>query len=173
MENLIKRFFFVFIFGIIKLMAATYEPYVDEIVKSFSQEMKKEFNLICIGDGGSMPRDVETIKVSLVAYRRASIEEARELEVKSTQRLVQLINNHEKIRTYLREYPFTPKRAEVAISFQKKDDSDYTDGSVSYVSQIDNKIYYRRTDPKTEKLVRIAEETFDEALKLVKGNSGS
>lgn len=146
---------------------AVYEKYVDEIVLSLSQNAKQDLDLISIGDGGRMPNDIERIDVKFIKCAKASINEARELEVKATEKLVQLINAHEKIRPYLREYPFKANRTAVAISFQKKDGSDYTDGSVAYVTQINNMIYYAGIDPKTLQLYDIAVEPYEEALKKI------
>lgn len=171
-QALVKALFLIFVFGFTKIIAienAVYVTYVNEIVNAFSKEMKRDFNLICIGDGGAMPHDVEKVIIMFSAYRKTTIEEARELEVGAVQRFLQLINAHEKIRPYLREYPFTPKRVEISISFQKKNNSHYADGSVAFIYQTNNKIVYRSVDPKTQELVALADETYEEALKLVQG----
>ncbi len=131
---------------------AGYEVYVNEMIRSFGKEMEHEFDLICSGGGGQMPRDVEMIEVSFVAYRKGSIEEARKLEVQGTQKLLKHINNHEKIRPYLREYPFKHNRASVSISFRNPESGHhYTDGSVVYVSFARNIIFYSGSEIKMEK----------------------
>lgn len=150
-----------------------YEIFVNEIIRTFAKEMKKDFNLLCIGEGGSMPYDVESIEVSFFAYRKATIEEARELIIKANQRLIEIINEHKKIRPFLREYPFTSKRAMLSISFKKKNNMRYTDGSVTLAFHVYNRakdrniIHYFKADPKTEDLVDLLVEQYDEALKLV------
>ena len=82
-----------------------YLIYVNEVTRQFEKEMQKEFGLLCIGSGGSMPHDVEEIDVRFAAYRKATIEQARILVVLATQKLLKMINNHKKIRPFLREYP--------------------------------------------------------------------
>lgn len=124
-----------------------YTQYVAEISSSFSNQMKKEFGIECIGSGGSMPYDVEEISIKFVAYQRTTIEEARALEVKVTERLVQMINAHEKIRPFLKEPPFPYYRTKVGISFYKRNNIPYLDGSVAYVSHVNSKIYYRAENP--------------------------
>src|SRR5262249_10664414 len=104
--------------------------YVNEVVREFSREMRQEFGLVRKGGGGSMPYDIESIEVNFKAYQRATIDEACALEVMVTERLLKAINNHPKIRPYLREYPFTPPRAEIGISFYKLNDRPYTEGVV-------------------------------------------
>jgi hypothetical protein len=155
-----------------------YTIYVDEIVRSFAKEMKKEFGLVCIGGGGGMPYDIEEISVKFVDYKKATIEQAREIEINGTEKLLKMINTHKKIRPYLREYPFVPKRARVSISFYKPDNEYYLDGSVARVSQVKGMIYYDRAEPtKTKKyttvdLIELHEEPYEEALKIVNEDKG-
>ena len=94
-----------------------YEQHVNEIVKLFAIQMKKELGLDCIGDGGRMPHDVEEVEVKFTCNRRATIEEARRLEVYVSSQLVEVINSHDKLRPFLREYPFSSERARVVITF--------------------------------------------------------
>jgi hypothetical protein len=148
-----------------------YVKYVDEIVRGFSKEMKKDFGLVFIGSGGRMSEDVDAISVRFLAYQRAGIEEARELEVKSTEKLLKMINEHKKIRSYLREYPFVSKRVNVSISFKDPNNRRYVDGSVAVVSNVNGKVYYDKAEPSktdiTEELIDMHEETYEEALKIV------
>lgn len=146
--------------------AEDYEIYVNEIIKSFAKEMRQELGLVCIGDGGRMPYDVEEIAVKFIAYRRATVEEARALEVFATERLLLLINNHEKIRPYLREYPFGANRTEVGIAFCKPDSSENNDGSVSYVSHIRDNLHYYGRDPKTDNSYDLLKEPYSAARKI-------
>ena len=150
-----------------------YEVYVNQIVRSVAKEAKERFDLICTGDGGRMPYDVQEIEVHFCARRRATIEEARQLEVACTEMLVRHINQHELIRPFLGEYPFGPNRASVAISFIQKDNSSYTDGSVAFVFQARNKLFYRREDPVTKNLMPILDEPYVEAVAIVHGDASS
>lgn len=143
-----------------------YELYVDEIVKCFSHQMIKEFDLFFEGDGGSMPHDVESIRISFNAHRRASIEEARKIELYATEKLLKMINVHQKIKPFLREYPFTPQRVEICISFSNKH-GPFRDGTVGHVSMIRGNIVYRAYDPVSEQSIDLLRESYAEALKIV------
>ena len=149
-----------------------YTQYVAEITRSFSKEMKKEFGLECVGNGGCMPYDVEEISIKFVAYQRATVEQARELEVKVTERFIQAINAHEKIKPFLRESPFPSRRTRVGISFDKRNNTPYLDGSVAYVSQVNSRIYYRAENPDNPDVYKqIKDEPYEEARKIVQANS--
>ena len=98
----------------------------------------------------------------------------------------------EKIRPYLREYPFHTDRIGISISFRTNTDGHPLDGSVAHVSIGKSKIFYytaemRMSDPINsisldknnkpitkiipgeleEELVPLMEESYEEALKIV------
>ncbi len=148
--------------------APDYSVYVKEIINSFAEEMNREFGLVCVGDGRKMPRDVEEIDIKFKAYRRATTEEARAFQVIVTQKLLEKINAHEKIRPYLREFPFKSERVSVTISFSMPNGLRYSDGSVALVQPARNKIFYCTTDPFTKKLIDLLEEPYAEAEQFVK-----
>lgn len=143
-----------------------YLKYSGEATRTFSKEIEKELGIYCCGSGGSMPDDVEEIEVECFAYQHATIEQARDLLIKATEKLRSTINSHLKLRPFLREYPFTVPRTKVAISFVKKRTNEsYTDGSVAYVFQVRNRIYYHAEDAKTHNFIDLFDEPYEEALK--------
>ncbi len=170
----VKMIFFVlFLLVGMKPMNAVYVPapylkYVSEITKSTGAEMEKEFDLVYIGGGGRMPNDVEEIDLKFIAYRKGTIKEAREIEVTGTEKLVKKINEHENLRPYLREYPVKADRAYISVAFRKKDNTRYSDGSVALAFQARNSLFYRQENPNTENLEPLFQESYEEALKIVK-----
>lgn len=143
-----------------------YEVYVDRIIKNFAEEMQKELSLVCIGSGGRMSKNIEEVSVKFIAYREASIKEARELEIRAIERLLKSINTNEKIRPYLNEFPFKRKNLEISISFQNPDNTHSTTG-VAFIYQIRGIIYYDRINLHSGRLEDLAKETYEEALKVV------
>jgi len=144
-----------------------YLAYVNEIVKTCAAEIEKEFDIDYVGNGGSMPNDVEKIDVVFTGSRRASLEEAREIEVRAIEKLLHAINNHEKIRPFLREYPFTAKGVGVSLSFENPWHYHYSDGTIAHMFSTKDKIFYDINDPITERLVDYLEEPFEVAQKIV------
>src|SRR3989344_2784126 len=168
-----------------------YLKYVDEIVDGFVKDMKKKYDLNCYGSGGSMPTDVQKIKVLFTSYRKSTVDDVRKMEVNAVQELLQRINAHEKIRPYLREYPFGTDRVGITISFRTETDDRPFDGSVALVFLVKNKICYYTAEIQieeptpliyvneknevvrelieggpTEELIPLMEETYEEALKI-------
>lgn len=148
-----------------------YGLYVQQIVSPVAKELEKEFGIICTGGGGRMPNDVEEIEITFVAYKKATIEEARQIEVKATEKLLKAINAHEKIKPYLRDYPFKSNRAKISLSFRKKDNSCYRDGSVVHVLHVKNKIHYFSEDALTQSRILLKDEPYEEAVKVLEAPS--
>jgi hypothetical protein len=150
-----------------------YTQYVGEVTSTFLKQVYKEFGIECGASGGSMPYDVEEIYVQLSAYRSATVEEARELEVILTEKFVQIINAHEKLRPFLREYPFPPGRARIALSFRKsKKKNHFTDDDITFVCHAKNRLYYLAKNPDNPYVRKdIKDEPYDEARKIVQENA--
>jgi len=169
-KNMNRFLIFIFLFTYGNLFAkdaAMYIKYANEIISDFTRDMEREFGLICIGDGGRLAYDVDGLKICFNAYQRATIDQACALEIKVTERLLALINNHPKIRPYLREYPFTAPRANVSISFEKPNGQPYTDGIVvGYVFQVNGYIFYCKMDEQGH-LHDLGEEPYEAALRIV------
>jgi len=124
-----------------------YLKYVDQIIKEFVHEMERDYGLICDGSGGSMPKNVQTIDVSFNVYHKGTIEEARVLMVKAKTKLVEKVNTHEKIRPYLKHYPFRLEDAEISLAFLKQNGAYYLDDSVAFVcTGKDDNIAYKKVE---------------------------
>ncbi len=136
--------------------------------------LQKELNLFCDGEGGSMHSNiVSSIYLSFYTERRASIEEARELLVRATEKFAKAINADENIRPYLAEYPFPPSRVQLSISFEVSGkDEYYADGTVSSISQVHNTIYYYTKEPlrSPKNHDPFLTEPYPDALKIVQSS---
>ncbi len=173
-----KSFIVIFLMILLELKvnakeyeAPLYEQYADEVTNAFLKEVYRKYGFECEATGGSMPHDVEEISVSLFANQTATVEQARELEIKLTERFAQIINAHEKIRPFLREYPFPSSRARVSISFRasKKKKEAFKDDEVFHVFQAKKQIYYQARNYENPYLLNdIKDEPYEEALKIVK-----
>ena len=150
-----------------------YIPYVQEIRHAYAKKMKEKFGLVPSGYGGTQRKKVEMLSMDFTTYRRATIEEARGLLLIAMDQLVKAINAHEKIGSFLISKPFSYNRIEICINF-KGPNGDYCDGSVTRVYNIDglggnrenrNKLFYYLTDPFENNIVKLHNESYDEAMK--------
>jgi hypothetical protein len=146
-----------------------YEKYMNEIIKEFEKAACKEFGIEAIGSGGAAPGDVLSFDVSFWMRKKGTVEEARELIVKLKEKFRVIINNHEKIRPYLREYPISIKNARARISFPRQDKNGvFYNKSVVFASVgRGQKIYYSYEDPNENLLQDLFEESYEDAVKIV------
>jgi hypothetical protein len=172
---MINRIIYIFIFLISSLaFGSEIEPYelkfrqeIKLLSKSFITEMEEKFDLHCYGEGGSMPHDLEEIDISFIAFRKGSINEARELIIKGTFQLTEMINTNKTIRPFLRDYPTSFKRVSIPIAFRNSNNRCYRDGSIVHAFQARENIFYYAEDALSEKRILIHKEPFEEALKIV------
>ena len=172
LENVKKYIFIIALLAIGGQMYAsqedntdTYIKYSKEIMETFIKECEKQFNLTfmgtCLGFSYNMA------EINFIAYRKGTLEEARTLEVKMTEALLERVNTHKKIRPLLSEYPFKPANTSISISYQKEDGSNYLDGSIAVAYLEKNNLFYYTANPKTEKLDLLLKEPYGVAVKIV------
>jgi hypothetical protein len=142
--------------------------YVDEVSDEFIKIARMEFGVVPYGTGGSMPFDVETISVSFNCIKKGTVEEARELMVKLTEKLTVLMNDHDKLRPYLREYPCSTERAHIYIGLCNETGRRHDDGSINYVLiNKDNNICYFSENLDNPKKDDVFKEPYNDAVKIV------
>lgn len=140
---------------------------VNEVVDVLEKEMKEQFGLRCTGQGGSMPYDIQEISVRFVCRQQVTVEEARELEIRVTERFVEIINSHEAIRPFLRDYPWDHRRADIMIAFRDEYGEDYPEGVRLILQGKDQVFYYGPKKHPKEVGVTIKDEPYEEAKKIV------
>ena len=155
-----------------------YGMYLEEIREIFGKKMFDEFSLIPQGGSDQMHEKVEVIGMGFTARRRATIEEARALQLIVMNLFVKEINAHEKIQPFLEIKPITYKRINIQISFEGPN-GNYADGSVKRVYNIDGKagafenrnhLFYYTNDPFTNNNISLLNESYEEALKRAKAS---
>jgi hypothetical protein len=174
LENVKKIIFLILIFIVGEQMKASekdndvpYIRYAKEIMNPFIQHCEKDYNLDCIGTGGRFAKNVGGIEINFIAYRKGTIEEARTLEVNMIETLLAKVNDCEKIKPFLREYPFKSKDIDISVAFRENDNSRYIDGSVALTFLAKGNLFYCAENPKTGELVDILKEPYEEAIKIV------
>ena len=140
---------------------------VNEVVDALEREMKEKFGFWCTGQGGSMPYDIQEIEVDFLCHQQVTVEEARELEIRATERFVEIINSHEAIRPYLRDYPWDYRRAAIMIAFRDEYGEDYPEGVRLILQGKDKVFYYGPKKHPKEVGVTIKDEPYEEAKKIV------
>ena len=130
-----------------------YEGYIDEVVRGC-----KKFGYRIMGDSGKAPWDVERVGAMFEVPEKVTLQQARALVTKLKKGMSDEVNAHEKIRPYLREYPFSPQRTDIDIEFTK------ADGEVDRVSHCSWYDEIRYWKGKT----CICVETYEEAVRALR-----
>jgi phosphopentomutase len=79
--------------------------------------------------------------------------------------LLENINSNKEIRPYLREYPFTPDRADVSVGNPYS--ANLKDNDLIFVFQTKDALYFNYQDSKQQLQYRNEIEPYEEALKKV------
>ncbi|NGX40130.1 MAG: hypothetical protein KR126chlam1_01471 [Chlamydiae bacterium] len=172
MKKFVKVIFLVFVLISTNIFAKSnesesYVQIAQKLMNNFADEIEKEHGLSCIGTGGRMPYDIEEFSLKLLSHNRTSVKEARELLVRITEKFLEEINSNKKVRPFLREYPFEPFRAEVSIAFWENGIPGKEDGSLIHAFQVKNQIFYYCGEEGKPIHTLLAEEPYEEALKIV------
>jgi hypothetical protein len=139
---------------------------VSEVVNTLEKEMKERFGFRCTGQGGSMPYDIQKIGVDFLCHQQVTVEEARELKIRATERFVEIINAHEAIRPYLRDYPWDYTRAKVMIAFRDERGEDYPEG-VRLILEGKGKLCFYGPKKHPNDIKHLKDEPYEEAKKIV------
>ncbi|MBA2369878.1 MAG: hypothetical protein H0V82_12805 [Candidatus Protochlamydia sp.] len=149
--------------------------YLFQFLENFAHDIEKELNLQCSGKSGRLKNKIEETKISFYTQRRATIEEARALQVYVMEKLVQKINDDKQLHPYFFEEPFTFKRVDISIDFNDPYNRSYYDGTVTQVQNINelarnienrNKIFYSAKNPFTKEIYDLLIEPYEEAVRL-------
>ena len=111
-----------------------YETYVYEIAHSFATAMKEELNLQWIEWHGAF-HDYLEYGVGFYAFRHATLDEARALELAAINKYIEIIQAHEQVQPYLKEKSISTEDAgaRVGIKFVQPNKRGYNDGSIDRV----------------------------------------
>ncbi len=137
------------------------EIYLNEISANFIREVEKEFGLSLNAFGASMPDKIEAINLRFEYDKAVTIQEARWLLINLRKKLVSRVNENEKIRPFLAEYPFTPARANISLCFPKVSKIE----KVDFVHVGKNKIFYCKYNQKKQSYDHLLVESLDDAIK--------
>jgi len=80
---------------------------------------------------------------------------------------------YQKIRPFLREYPFTYKRALVSIVFYDSNNNYWMGHSVDFVFNIRGEIFYKTFDPQTKKFCLLHKEPYEKSLEIVRNKNNA
>ena len=162
--------FLLIFFSIFSCDSMTYqlsddEKIVNQITEETAKKLKEKKNLILVGTGGQMMHEIEMLAMSFDYYQEVTLETARALIVYAVKEYLSDINKNEKVRPYLRNYPFTAKNVEIRIFIYGPDRHELSPEKIYYISAINGIVDYYVRGPDNFRQA-VCEETYEEALKI-------
>ncbi len=143
----------------------------DRTLAQFSLEAyQQEDKLRLSSFGGRAQRNIGAFFLGFHALRKSpvSVDEARILIIKYAEKLLARINSDGAMRPFLDHYPMGVNDIKLSIGFYDKKQHQYNDGSVAYVLIFNKNVIYCRKNPKNGDFEDLQQETYEEALNIVK-----
>jgi hypothetical protein len=135
-----------------------------EIQHKVALKLLKEENLRAIGSGVQGMDQIKMLALSFCYYEPVEEEKARELLLIAINELISAVNEDERIRPYLHNYPFDARNVEIAIFLHNPDGSKTSEGKFRVISATDGILEYQIDDPRSVLFTTLFEETYEEAI---------
>lgn len=138
-----------------------------KLMNAFTNKANEE-NLFLVGSGGAMMDDIQEIILQYGSNQKLTVDQARMLFVKKAESLLTMINDSQKIRPFLHNYPFTSQNIFFSISFYDADNGLIDPPYIAYVSMDTrrNRIRYLVNDEANDDLKLVYDEPYEEALRI-------
>ena len=148
---------------------ADYIVMADQITEVVKDKLIKRYNMRVIGVAGGMADCVNLVGLSFQIRRPLSKERLREIIVDSVEEFLTSINKNERLRPFLKNYPFTAKEIEIEIFIVDNTGREVYDPEIMLAAAYRGTVKYR-TEDKDNKFgyKSTTEESYETALKIVK-----
>ena len=141
----------------------------DRMVVKLAKEAYLEDGLRCTGRAGGTIGGVNYLGISFNSFDHTTmtIDEARVLVVKWTERYRDNINKHVKLRPFLKYFPFTVDHISISVGFFDCYGEWLTPESIGHTAMHRGQVYYCIKGPGEEPLQDVHLETYEEARRIV------
>jgi hypothetical protein len=163
----------IFLFGLLAFCTCAcryknsdYEALVDEVTTETAYQLMREDQLYIIGTGGGLMREIHRISMDFQCLQEMDLMQAREVLVSALEKYLSNINNSDKVRPYLHNYPFQIKDIEIAIFFMKPNRDDRPFNTIRVASASRGRLEYDahgKKNPYSTYFI-VCEETYEEAV---------
>lgn len=141
---------------------------VNEIRSKVAAKLNKDFGLIPCGTGAQMMHQIEMLALCFDYRNLVDVQKGRQLVVTALNAFLSAINEDERIRPYLSNYPFEPKNIQIYIYLKNPDGKSVALGNFCVISSIEGLLEFDVRDRSTNRLKTIYKETFEEAVEQTK-----
>ena len=151
-----------------------YEKIASRIEKEFARKMYAEKGLQCTGVRGGMMDDIQEMALGFQYFYKMNLSKARQLLTYTAKEYLIAINNRKEIRPYLHNYPFRIENIEIMIWVQEPSGHDVPFDKIAFMSAVDGVLSYSLPyESGSYTREDLLEETYEEALKIIKTEESS
>ncbi len=161
----IAVFTFCFLYGCLDYQSPRYVKIAHKITDETAATLLKEKKLYLVGTGGGMMHDIQMMAMSFDYYQEIDLKTARGLLLYAVNEYLSNINNNEEVRSYLHEYPFTPKNVEIEIFIYNPDGTNISSDKINTISASDGNLTYCTIIAEKFYSKTILKETYEEGMK--------
>jgi len=158
----------LFLFAPSFLFGANYFKLSDQIVNAYDKQFAKPRRLHLSGQGGAMMDDIKKVILNFKSCDALTIDEARVLYVEMMEEFLCRVNQNEKIRPYLHNYPFVVENFKMRIGFRNEERKITDDGHVAlmFIGR-NNDLLFEAYSNETEQFYSLHREPYQESLRIV------
>jgi hypothetical protein len=148
------------------------EQVVGRILQKLGKQINKNYNLRVIGTNVGMPGGVvELLGLEFESERILTKKEMRKILIDCTEMFLTVINSDERIRSLLKNYPFTAENIEITIYNLPVDGSDVYHPKICTSTMNKGRLGYRTVDSQNTYTYKTSTtETYSEALKIIQNS---
>ena len=171
MKYIFALMFGFFVFALIFCFCSKtedYEKLANKITTRTANRLENEKRLILIGTGGQMMDDIQMMYMGFQFFHPIDIKSGRDLLICAVNQYLKAINNDEKTRPYLHQYPFTADNIKIDIWIRNPNGTRVTLEKICYISASNGILTYYLDDPEKYSRKTLHQETYEEALNAVK-----
>jgi len=146
----------------------------NSLMSKYAKKMRKEKGLQLHTVGGSMMNQIEVLTLRFLSHEKMEIPEARKFYLEVVEGALPIVNADEKIRSYLKNYPFTHENIDFSIVFYDKSSNKRVDPPyVAHVFYSRGRVVYSFYDREKDRFdldLKYAEK-YEDALRIVQQES--
>lgn len=133
-----------------------------------AKKQSKKYNMIVQSEGIEVPNDVlNLLSLGFQIQGPLSKDELQRILIDCVSEFLCLVNSNEKIRPYLKNYPFTPQNIRVSLFVNDPGGGEVSPPHISIASASRNVLYFRIKDFSEPYNYVTEEEPYKDALKLL------
>lgn len=158
---------------ILLLLSACHKSHsdlADEQISCYAKKAYQEKRIVLEGSGGAMMNDIKEFAMSFQCSQHLNLEQTRALIVQIVDEFLQQVNENEKIRPYLHDYPLTVNNVSLMIGFRNHQNLRPSKEHIALAYTHKDKIYYSHWDStklESSKFCDDLDESFNDAVKIV------